>query len=139
MITGNLLAALLAIAAIGAVARELPRFGLIDLDRMIIGLAPVCGVAGYTVAATCEFGVLGQALFNVYLFILGLGALIAGIRGNKLGTVNAGLVALAALVVARFFDSHLSFLARGLAFIFIGIGFLATNVVMLRRKGAVAQ
>ena len=139
MIAGNLLTALLAIAAIGAVARKLASLGWTDLDRIIIGLAPVCGVAGYALAASYEFDKSAQTLFNVYLFVLGLGALIAGIRGNKLGTVNAGLVALAALIVARFFDSELTFLARGLAFIGIGIGFLATNVVMLRRKGAVAQ
>ena len=139
IIAGNLLAALLAIAAIGTVASKLARLNWTDLDQIIVGLAPVCGVAGYMAATTYEFGALGQVLFNVYLFILGLGALIAGIRGNRLGTVNAGLVTLAALVIARFFDSNLSFLARGLAFIFIGIGFLATNVVMLRRKGAVTQ
>ena len=139
MITGNLLAAFLAIAAIGAVARELPRLGWADLDRIIIGLAPICGVAGYAIAANYEFDKSAQALFNGYLFILGLGALIAGIRSNKLGTVNAGLLALAALIIARFFDSELSFLMRGLAFIGIGSGFLATNGVMLRRKGAVAQ
>ena len=139
MIAGNLLAAGLAIAAIIAVARDLRRIGWNNIDRLLVGLAPVCGVAGYVAAATREMDSLPQALFNVYLFVLGLGALIAGIRGNKLGTVNAGLVALAALIVARFFDSELTFLARGLAFIGIGIGFLATNVVMLRRKGAVAQ
>ena len=136
MIAGNLLAAVLAIGAIGVVARDLPRFGWADLDRVFVGLAPVCGALGYAAVASYEFDKLAQGLFNVYLFSLGLGALIAGIRGNKLGTINAGLVALAALVIARFFDSHFSFLVRGLADIFVGIGFLATNLVMLRRKGA---
>ena len=139
MIAGNLLAALLAIAAIGAVAGKLASLRWADLDQIIIGLAPVCGAAGYALVATCAVDKSAQALFNVYLFVLGLGALIAGIRGNKLGTVNAGLVALAALIIARFFDTEMSFLARGLAFIFIGLGFLATNIVMVRRKGAVTQ
>ena len=137
-IAGNLLAAGLAIAAIIAVARDLRRIEWNNIDRLLVGLAPVCGVVGYVVAAMYELHSLPQALFNAYLFILGLGALIAGIRSNKLSQVNAGLLALAALIVARFFDSDLSFLARGLAFIFIGIGFLVTNVVMLRRKGAPA-
>ena len=138
LIAGNLLAALLAIAALVALARELPRVSWPDLDWMIIGLAPVCGVAGYAMAATHESYEFSQVLFNVYLFGLGLGALVAGIRGNKLGSVNAGLLALSASIVARFFDSDLSFLMRGLAFILIGSGFLATNVVLLRRKGPVA-
>ena len=139
IIAGNLVAAGLAITAVVALARELPRVAWPDLDWMVIGLAPVCGVAGYAVAATRESYEFSQVLFNVYLFGLGLGALIAGIRSHKLGSVNAGLLTLAASILARFFDSDLSFLARGLAFILIGIGFLATNIVMLRRKGTVAQ
>ena len=138
LMAGNLLAVVLAIAAVVALARELPRVSWPDLDWMIIGLAPICGLVGYAVAATHESHEFPQVLFNVYLFVLGLGALLAGIRGNKLGSVNAGLLALAASIIARFFDSDLSFLARGLAFIVIGSGFLVTNVVMLRRKSAVA-
>jgi len=45
---------------------------------------------------------------------------------------------LAALIILRFFDSDLGFVVRGLAFITVGIGFLVTNVVLIRRKGAVA-
>jgi hypothetical protein len=53
--------------------------------------------------------------------------------------VNTGLLVLSALIIARFFDSDLSFLARGVAFILLGAGFLTANVVILRRKGAMAQ
>ena len=139
MIAGNLLAAGLAIAALCVALRELRRVGWINIDRLLVGLAPVCGAAGYFWAATRETAAVPQVLFNLYLLALGLVTLIAGIRGNQLGRVNAGLVALAALIVARFFDSELSFLLRGLTFIGIGIGFLVTNVVMLRRKGAMSQ
>jgi hypothetical protein len=48
------------------------------------------------------------------------------------------MLMLAGLIVTRFFDSDLGFVVRGLAFIGVGIGFLATNVVLIRRKGAVA-
>jgi uncharacterized membrane protein len=138
LIMGNTLAALLPIAAICAAAREAREAQWGKLDSLMVGLAPICGVIGYVLAATRELHALPQALFNVYLFALGLSALVTGIRGNKLGRVNAGLLALSALLIARFFDSDLSFLARGVAFILVGAGFLATNVVMLRRKGAAA-
>ena len=48
----------------------------------------------------------------------------------------ATLLTVAALIVARFFDSDLNFLLRGLIFIGLGVAFLVTNLVMLRRKGA---
>ena len=59
----------------------------------------------------------------------------SGIRTGKQGQMNFGLLAVTALIVARFFDSDLSFLLRGLVFIALGLAFLATNIFMLRRKG----
>ena len=45
------------------------------------------------------------------------------------------LLAVTALIVARFFDSDITFLLRGLLFIALGVAFLITNMAMLRRKG----
>lgn len=104
----------------------------------MIRLAPLCGVIGYAVETEAHHPSIAQALFNLYLFALGLGALVVGIRSNRLGRANAGLLALSALIIARFFDSDLSFLARGIAFIVVGAGFLTANVVMLRRKRTTA-
>jgi hypothetical protein len=67
-----------------------------------------------------------------------VGTLWRGLRENRLGVVNAGMLMLSALIITRFFDSDLSFVVRGLAFIVVGIGFFATNTVLIRRKGAVA-
>jgi dipeptide/tripeptide permease len=47
--------------------------------------------------------------------------------------MNGGLLITAGMIVARFFDSDLPFLIRGITFIVLGIGFLATNLVLLRR------
>ena len=49
--------------------------------------------------------------------------------------MNVGLLVMAALILARFFDSDLNFLLRGLIFIALGIAFLMANLMMLRRKG----
>jgi hypothetical protein len=73
-------------------------------------------------------------LFNVYLFIVSVTRLIIGIRTNNLSVMNTGMLMLAALILARFFDSEIDFVIKGLVFIFIGIGFLTVNVVTLRRK-----
>ena len=139
LIVANLFVALLPITAILLAAREARHARWTDLDKLMAGLAPLCGVIGYAIAATTDNVPVPQIIFNIYLFALGLGTLIAGIRANKLSRVNTGLLALAALIIARFFDSNMSFLVRGAAFIIVGAGFLVTNLVVLHRKGAQAQ
>jgi len=49
--------------------------------------------------------------------------------------VNAGMLMLAILIIARFFDSDIDFIMKGLVFIAIGIGFLVTNILLARRMG----
>jgi hypothetical protein len=75
-----------------------------------------------------------MTLFNVYLAAIGTVTMIAGLRTPRLGTVNVGLGVLAILIIARFFDSNLSFVVRGVAFIVVGSGFLATNLLLTRHK-----
>lgn len=86
-------------------------------------------------AAVYDLEIFAATLFNLYLIGLGLGTLVQGFRNRRLGPVNAGMAILALLILCRFFDSDLGFVLRGVAFIVIGIGFLATNVVLLRWKG----
>ena len=40
------------------------------------------------------------------------------------------------LVLARFFDSDFSFVARAIGFIVIGVGFILTNVVLFKKRAA---
>ena len=76
-----------------------------------------------------------MVLCNLYLGSLGVIALVAGIRLARLALVNIGLSVLAVLIVTRFFDSNLSFIVRGVAFIIVGSAFLGTNLLLTRRKG----
>ena len=57
-----------------------------------------------------------------------------GARNNKLDLLNTGMLMLAVLILARFFDSDIGFIAKGLAFILIGLGFLLTNIKMISRS-----
>ncbi len=102
---------------------------------LIIGLAPIFATAGYCLSSLSETYAPAAGLFDVYLLVTGLWLLVTGIRINKQGQMNVGLLAVAALILARFFDSDLDFLLRGLIFIGLGVAFLAANLVMLRRKG----
>jgi hypothetical protein len=103
--------------------------------EVMIGAVSLLAVVGW-IAAMCEAEVIGAVMFNLYLSLLGIGTLVIGFRGRRLGTVNGGMAVLAALILCRFFDSDLNFLVRGIAFIVIGIGFLLTNLMLLRWKGA---
>ena len=58
----------------------------------------------------------------------------ARIRAGRVLEANLGMLVITVLAVARFFDSDLAFVIRGIAFIAIGLGFLATNIVLFKRK-----
>jgi uncharacterized membrane protein len=104
-------------------------------EVLLGGVALLALVAWF--AATNHTGAINAVLFNLYLLILGTGTLAIGFRCRRLGAVNAGMAVLSATILCRFFDSDLSFVVRGMAFILIGSGFLMTNLMLLRRKGAV--
>lgn len=101
-----------------------------------LGMAPVIAILGFLVTAAYDSHLIAVALFNLYLLAVGVSAIVGGIREERLGQLNGGMFVLAALLAARFFDSDLSIVARGLVFIVLGIGFLLINVWMLRRKAA---
>ena len=79
--------------------------------------------------------VLPLLIFNAYLLILGISCIRVGNRNNSLSKINLGMLILAVLIMLRFFDSNIDFILKGLLFIAIGSGFLATNIMLIRRKG----
>jgi uncharacterized membrane protein len=110
-----------------------------DWTVLPMGTMPLVAFAGYGILQTGGSPMAAAMLFNVYLLALGLATLTAGVRKRRLGVVNGGMVVLAALILARFFDSDLGFVVRGVAFIVVGALFLATNLVLVKWKGAAAQ
>lgn len=76
---------------------------------------------------------VGMLAFNVWLLTVGALTLNDGFRRMELGTTNRGLLAIAAVLIARFFDTDFSFLVRGLAFVALGAGCFAVNVSLMRR------
>ena len=71
-------------------------------------------------------------LFNLFIFVAGIYTIRTGIKERHIGSTNGGMLLITALIVLRFFDMDLSFYIRGLAFIFIGIGFLVSNYLVTR-------
>jgi hypothetical protein len=65
---------------------------------------------------------------------IGITACTEGMRTGSLGRANAGLLLIAAVAIARFFDADLTFVVRGVAFILVGVGFLTLNIRLLARR-----
>jgi uncharacterized membrane protein len=107
-----------------------------QITPLLFGVMPIVSIIGYVVTAALTSEAFTLVLFNFYLFVLGLTTTISGIRNGHLGTVNAGMLILAALIVARFFDSDLEFVIRGLAFILVGIVFLLANWIIIRKNNS---
>ena len=107
-----------------------------DWMRTLFGALPLLALFGYAVGGSSP--AFSMFLFNIFLLIISVYRLMIGIQSNNLGIINTGMFMLATLVLARFFDSEINFVIKGLVFILIGVGFLATNVVILRRKGGAA-
>lgn len=102
---------------------------------IVLGIAPILAALSYGLTNVSETYAPAAGIYDLYLLAVGLWLMITGIRIGQQGQMNVGLLAVTALILARFFDSDLSFLLRGLLFIALGIAFLVANITMLRRKG----
>jgi uncharacterized membrane protein len=101
---------------------------------LLFGAFPIVGLVGNALAHQPGWRAGVFVYFNAYVFVLGLGTLVAGVRARRAGTVNGGLVLLGALIAARFFDLDIGFVLKGVVFILLGIGFLASNLALARRR-----
>jgi uncharacterized membrane protein len=75
-----------------------------------------------------------MVFFNVLVFSIGIYYIRKGAKQDHLGILNSGLLIISALVLCRYFDSNLSFIARGILFVGTGAGFFYTNYRMLKKR-----
>ena len=71
--------------------------------------------------------------FNIFIAALGILSILRGFRRGVLLDMNVGIVVLSMLIIVRFFDSHLSFVAKGSVFIFLGTASLMANWYFCKR------
>ena len=105
------LGALVAVASVATASILMIR--LVRAGRMaaaVSSAAPL--VVAMHVLAMYGLSDAGWVAFNVWLLVLGVVTLVEGVRTLELGAANRGLLTLAALVIARFFDTEVSF-SRG--------------------------
>ena len=100
-------------------------------------------LAAFAPAALIAWGIAKQTgdplipslLLNFFTLALGIFTLLRGIRAGRVFEANLGMLVVAILAIARFFDNEFEFFVRGIAFIAIGLGFLVTNLVVFKRRG----
>ena len=73
-------------------------------------------------------------VINGFVLALGVFTLLRGIRAGRVYEANLGMLVVALLAIARFFDTEFEFVVRGIGFIAIGLGFLATNLIVFKRR-----
>lgn len=71
---------------------------------------------------------------NLYLFSLGALLIKQGVNRLHSFWLNNGLAILSLLMLARFFDTNMSYLTRGFVFITLGAAFFVANTWITRRK-----
>ena len=77
----------------------------------------------------------GMLTLNLFLLVLGVVMIVYGARESSLGQANLGMGLLSAVILLRFFDTDLSFVERGTAFIVLGLAFLTMNFLLTRKRG----
>ncbi len=77
---------------------------------------------------------LSLVLMNIYVFIIGVAIIYTGLKNQKIAYSNFGILILAVLFITRFFDTELSFYARGIIFLAIGILFFVVNHILIKSK-----
>ncbi|MCC6753959.1 MAG: DUF2157 domain-containing protein [Saprospiraceae bacterium] len=77
---------------------------------------------------------ISSTAVSILMIGLGIYEIASGLRNNKLAGVNGGLVLLAFAIGARLLDYDLSFIAKGVLFVLLGIGFFIVNYRILKNS-----
>ena len=85
------------------------------------------------------YGLIATIFVNILVLILGLVTIKIGADKYHFGILNYGLLIITALIVCRFFDTDMSYVIRGLLFVFVGVGFFLANYIMLKRKKSIVK
>lgn len=124
-VLGGVTAAIVVLAAVALRQRRVLLLAL-SLPLLLFGVLRLSGEGAGHAAVLA-------AVLNVYALAVGIALVRDGLRQHELRQVSSGLTLLAGLVLLRFFGGEWSFVARGLAFVAVGLGFLFTHAWLRRR------
>ena len=78
--------------------------------------------------------IVAQIAINLLVLATGISLVIEGAKKVYLGMLNFGLMVIAVLIICRFFDTEWSFVARGIMFVSLGLGFFVANYFIVKKK-----
>ena len=104
-----------------------------DFPALLPGGMAILATASWLLYIYSENRTAPALLCNLYLVLAGCNFIVSGIRKKQLLSLNGGLLIIGGTVILRFFDSDFDLIARGIAFIIIGLAFLAVNLRVRRR------
>lgn len=110
------------------------RWRRLDATEWAWGLCGLVPAACALLASAGLGGWAGMLVVNFLILGLALLTLRAGLRGTQVLRTNLGWLLLCTLILVRFFDTHFSYLVRGMVFIALGLGFLGVNLWLRRRR-----
>lgn len=105
-----------------------------EWERGALACTPVAIAVAWGAGFDHAYSTAIMLAMNLLALAIGIAFCARGIRSGRLGTANAGLLLVLAVLIARFFDADISFVARGVGFIVLGSGFLAMNAWLLRQR-----
>jgi uncharacterized membrane protein len=90
-----------------------------------------------SVLAFAKLPLIGLLIINAWILAVAMYFIRKGAQADHLGILNFGLMIIASLAVLRFFDDTIPFVWRGLFFVATGIGFVAANYLLLKKRKSV--
>lgn len=80
-----------------------------------------------------EYYYLWALFINLLILFLSLSLIKKAIKFEHFANLNLGLLLIALLIYIRFIDTDFSFITKGIVFILLGIGFLITNSIIVKK------
>lgn len=117
------------LAALGLMAIKHRRWGVLAIAS--IALLPLVAFP-FAQGKEAFYSTMLSWLSTLYLATTGLTMIVPEFMGRR-GAPRLGATLLSVLIIARMADSHFSLLTKGIAFIAVGVAFLAFNVFSSRK------
>ena len=104
-------------------------FGALKKDQLCMAFIPITFVFFFS-----QSEIISAIIVNALILIIGIQKVFLGLKNNRLSQLNIGLIIISILVSCRFFDYHMDLLLRGIVFLALGLGFLLSNLKIIKTR-----
>ena len=104
-------------------------FGALKKDQLCMAFIPITFVFFFS-----QSEIISAIIVNALILIIGIQKVLLGLKNNRLDQLNIGLLIISILVSCRFFDYQMDLLLRGIVFLALGLGFLLSNLKIIKTR-----